>query len=91
MHKSTPFVPSCGVFVWRVFVAVFSFPPHRVISGVPNCIIFGEESERLQQGMEKQQAFDMSDCKAQAFSWALFQNVNNYVILTREVITTLSH
>lgn len=36
-------------------------------SQVPNCIIPGEESESLQQGMEKQHAFERFDCKAQAF------------------------
>lgn len=77
MHKPIPFVPSCGVFVWRgVFLLLFSLFPHMESSQVLNCIIFGEESESLQQGMKKQQAFEVSDCKAQAFYWALFQNVN---------------
>lgn len=67
MHKPTPFIPGCGVFVclekfgfffllflfFCFVLLLFSLFPHMESSQVPNCIIFGEESESLQQGMEK--------------------------------------
>lgn len=77
MHKSTPFGPSYGfLFVFRVFFLLFSLFSTWSHVQVPNCIIFGEESQSLQQGMEKQQAFEMFDYKAQDFYWDLFPNVN---------------
>lgn len=76
MHKSGP---RSEVFVCLefLFCCCFLFYLTRNHLQVPNCINFGEESASLQQGMEKQQAFEMFDCKAQiAFYWDLFQNVN---------------
>lgn len=59
-----------------LFVAVFSFPPQGIISRC-QAASFLVKNLSLHQGMEKQQAFEMFDCKAQiVFYWDLFQNVN---------------